>query len=194
MDDRFGFGNMAGGCGAQIPDRRFTILKITVTRAEARRIKYRSSTRNDIAFIGDEKGIIRVSGAKCLGNNMSELGVQRHDVGAMDSAIIIDEFNIAGCNCHIIFTVITHFVSPQCHCSLCHNNVAGCQHTAVILIDRNGVSLEPDFGFGKCRRDQQKQPRKCYQNTSQQSHQLSVPHATFQASTASLFQLSSPCF
>ena len=96
---------------------------------------------------------------------MGELGIQRHDVGTMDSAITVNEFNVAGCNSHIIFTVITHLISPQGHCSLRHNDVASCQHTAVILVDLNSVCLETDFGFGKCRRDQQKQSRKCYQNT-----------------------------
>jgi hypothetical protein len=55
MDYCFGFGDVTCGCGAQIPDWRFTILKVTVARAEARRIKNRCSTRNDIAIIGGEK-------------------------------------------------------------------------------------------------------------------------------------------
>ena len=66
----------------------------------------------------------------------------------MNSAVIVYEFNIASGNGDIIIAVIAHLVGTQCHSGLRHDDIAGGQHAAIFLADRNGIRLEAYFFFG----------------------------------------------
>ena len=127
-----------------VPQRSFTVQKITFAWGETASVKNASVTGNAVSTIGRNP----LASGKVLndgfGKDMRKFGIDFHHRSVGDGAIAINVNNITAGNGFVLIAVLGHFISTQGVIGLFQFNIASCKKAAVSLIHNNIIGFKPN--------------------------------------------------